>query len=75
MFDAFKEPGPIIFWAPQKRGSIREGGKTKMEGYDYAKCIEISKRARWDIDKDVIRAVSLICHRNSFRTASPKWIN
>ncbi len=27
-----------------------------MEGYDYAKCIEISKRARWDIDKDVIRA-------------------
>ncbi|PKN62709.1 MAG: hypothetical protein CVU57_22900 [Deltaproteobacteria bacterium HGW-Deltaproteobacteria-15] len=27
-----------------------------MEGYDYAKCIEISKRVRWDIDKDVIRA-------------------
>ena len=27
-----------------------------MEGYDYAKCIEISKRARWDIDKDVIRS-------------------
>jgi hypothetical protein len=26
-----------------------------MEGYDYAKCIEISKRARWDIDMDVIR--------------------
>ncbi len=26
-----------------------------MEGYDYAKCIEISKRARWDIDNDVIR--------------------
>jgi hypothetical protein len=26
-----------------------------MEGYDYAKCIEISKRARWDIDKDVIQ--------------------
>jgi hypothetical protein len=26
-----------------------------MEGYDYAKCIEISKQARWDIDKDVIR--------------------
>jgi len=26
-----------------------------MEGYDYAKCIEISKRARWDIDKNVIR--------------------
>ena len=26
-----------------------------MEGYDYARCIEISKRARWDIDKDVIR--------------------
>jgi hypothetical protein len=26
-----------------------------MEGYDYAKCIEISKRVRWDIDKDVIQ--------------------
>jgi hypothetical protein len=26
-----------------------------MESYDYAKCIEISKRARWDIDNDVIR--------------------
>jgi hypothetical protein len=26
-----------------------------MEGYDYAKCIEISKRARWDIENDVIR--------------------
>jgi hypothetical protein len=25
------------------------------ERYDYAKCIEISKRVRWDIDKDVIR--------------------
>jgi hypothetical protein len=37
------------------QGGIRKGGKTKMEGYDYAKCIEISKRARWDIDNDVIR--------------------
>lgn len=27
----------------------------KMQKYDYAKCIEISKRVRWDIDKDVIR--------------------
>ena len=26
-----------------------------MEGYDYAKCIEISKKVRWDIDKDVMR--------------------
>lgn len=26
-----------------------------MKGFDYAKCIEISKRVRWDIDKDVIR--------------------
>ena len=26
-----------------------------MEGYDYAKCIEISKQVRWDMDKDVIR--------------------
>jgi len=29
--------------------------RKQMEGYDYAKCIEISKRVRWDIDKDVIR--------------------
>ena len=26
-----------------------------MPKYDYAKCIEISKSVRWDIDKDVIR--------------------
>jgi hypothetical protein len=26
-----------------------------MEGYDYVKCIEISKRVRWDLDKDVMR--------------------
>jgi len=26
-----------------------------MQVYDYAKCIEISKRVRWDIDKDLIR--------------------
>lgn len=26
-----------------------------MQMHDYAKCIEISKRVRWDIDKDLIR--------------------
>jgi len=26
-----------------------------MRKYDYAECIEISKRVRWDIDRDVIR--------------------
>jgi hypothetical protein len=26
-----------------------------IKSHDYAKCIEISKRVRWDIDKDVIR--------------------
>jgi len=26
-----------------------------MRQHDYAKCIEVSKRVRWDIDKDVIR--------------------
>jgi hypothetical protein len=26
-----------------------------MQKYDHAKCIEISKKVRWDIDKDVIR--------------------
>lgn len=29
-----------------------------MQRHDYAKCIEISKRVRWDIDKDVIRGRS-----------------
>lgn len=29
-----------------------------MQRHDYAKCIEISKRIRWDIDKDVIRGRS-----------------
>src|SRR5512139_993180 len=36
-------------------GESKERRQTEMEGYDYAKCIEISKRARWDIDNDVIR--------------------
>jgi DNA-binding Lrp family transcriptional regulator len=26
-----------------------------MQRHDYAKCIEVSKRVRWDIDRDVIR--------------------
>ncbi|MCK8601178.1 hypothetical protein [Desulfoferrobacter suflitae] len=26
-----------------------------MQAFDYAKCIEISKRVRWDIDKDLMR--------------------
>jgi hypothetical protein len=29
-----------------------------MQPHDYAKCIEISKRVRWDIDKDVIQGRS-----------------
>jgi hypothetical protein len=29
-----------------------------MRKYDYAEFIEISKRVRWDIDKDVIRGRS-----------------
>jgi hypothetical protein len=29
-----------------------------MQRHDYAKCIEISKRVRWDIDKDLIRGRS-----------------
>jgi hypothetical protein len=29
-----------------------------MPNYDYANCIEISKRVRWDIDKDVLRGRS-----------------
>jgi hypothetical protein len=29
-----------------------------MRKYDYAECIEISKRVRWDIDKDIIRGRS-----------------
>ena len=26
-----------------------------IASHDYAKCIEVSKRVRWDIDNDVIR--------------------
>lgn len=28
---------------------------SQIKSHDYAKCIEVSKRVRWDIDKDVIR--------------------
>ena len=28
---------------------------TRSEIISYAKCIEISKKVRWDIDRDVIR--------------------
>lgn len=33
----------------------RRKGGNPMLMHDYAKCIEISKRVRWDIDKDLIR--------------------
>lgn len=26
-----------------------------MQQHDYGKCIEVSKRVRWDIDKDLLR--------------------
>ncbi len=39
-------------WVPLDEEEI------KMQRHDYAKCIEISKRIRWDIDKDVIRGRS-----------------
>jgi len=29
----------------------------------YAKCIEVSKRIRWEIDRDVIRGRTPGCHR------------
>ena len=48
------------------------------ETVSYTKCIEISKKVRWDIDKDVIRGRELIFPRNFFLTASPKstsWIS
>jgi hypothetical protein len=32
-----------------------EPAHSPIKSHDYAKCIEISKRVRWDIDKDVIR--------------------
>ncbi len=32
-----------------------KSAQSAIESHDYAKCIEVSKRVRWDIDKDVIR--------------------
>ncbi|HEY5623498.1 MAG TPA: hypothetical protein VIV14_07030, partial [Gammaproteobacteria bacterium] len=32
--------------------------KTQSQTKRYAKCIEVSKRVRWDIDRDVIRGRS-----------------
>ena len=37
-----------------------------MPKYDYAKCIEISKRVRWDIDKDVIRGRAFDFSKKAF---------
>ena len=32
-----------------------ESTHSQVKQHDYAKCIEVSKRVRWDIEKDVIR--------------------
>jgi hypothetical protein len=48
-----KASGRISAALPKKLDGARR--ERQMEGFDYAKCIEISKRVRWDIDKDVIR--------------------
>lgn len=32
-----------------------KSAQSAIKSHDYAKCIEVSKRVRWDIDKDVIR--------------------
>ena len=35
----------------------------------YAKCVEVSKRIRWDIDRDVIRIANSTSRKNSCLTA------
>ena len=37
----------------------------------YARCIQTSKRVRWDIDEDVIRGRRFDTAHNSFRTGFP----
>jgi hypothetical protein len=37
----------------------------------YARCVETSKRVRWDIDKDVIRDAASMWPTNSCRTDCP----
>ena len=32
-----------------------KSAQSAIKSHDYAKCIEVSKRVRWDIDKDIIR--------------------
>ena len=45
---------------------------THIDTDRYAKCIEISRRVRWDIDKMSSEGGVLIFPRNSCRTAFPK---
>src|SRR5512147_825902 len=40
---------------PPRETAMQEAQRTDR----YAKCIEVSKRVRWDIDRDVIRGRSL----------------
>src|SRR4029077_4363468 len=44
-------PEPIIFHEEIPMDSLQANATTER----YAKCIEVSKRIRWDIDRDVIR--------------------
>jgi hypothetical protein len=46
-------PLPLPIHPPPRRTSMQAG--TTSEAKRYAKCVEVSKRIRWDIDRDVIR--------------------
>ena len=41
------------------------------ESERYARCIQTSKRVRWDVDEDVIRGRRFVTHTSSFRTGFP----
>jgi hypothetical protein len=45
--------GPV---GPPERENAMDTSTRSSTSYRYAKCIEASKRVRWDIDRDVIRA-------------------
>jgi len=70
---AIPRPFEVVrrLWA--KGAKFMETQQVKTE--EYAKCIEGSKRIRWDIDKDVLRDANLISPRNSFPMASRRSIS
>ena len=47
--------------------------ETVPNGSRYARCIQSSKRVRWDIDEDVIRGAASMPPTNFCRTGYRLW--